>query len=68
MGLVVEIIKFIVYSFIIVIVSKHILVRLLRKLAEILDLSPKAVRKCCRGCNIYARAFDSIFLKFTRNV
>ncbi len=38
-----EIIKFIIYSLIIVYVSKEILVKLLRKLAEILDLSPKTV-------------------------
>ena len=44
MILLIEIIKFIGYSLIIVFVSKQILVKLLRKLAEILDLSPKAVR------------------------
>lgn len=43
MGLLIEIIKFIVYSLIIVLISKLILVKLLRKIAEILDLSPKAV-------------------------
>jgi len=43
MGLIFEIFKFIIFSLIIVYVSKEILVKLLRKLAEILDLSPKAV-------------------------
>lgn len=43
MGLIFEIFKFIIYSLIIVYVSKEILVKLLRRLAEILDLSPKAV-------------------------
>lgn len=43
MKLTFEIFKFIIYSLIIVYVSKEILVKLLRKLAEILDLSPKAV-------------------------
>lgn len=43
MGLIFEIAKFIIYSLIIVYISKAILVKLLRKLAEILDLSPKAV-------------------------
>ncbi len=43
MGLIFEILKFIIFSLIIVYVSKEILVKLLRKLAEILDLSPKAV-------------------------
>ncbi len=39
----VEILKFLIYSFLIVIISKYILVRLLRMLAESLDLSAKAV-------------------------
>lgn len=43
MGFLIEIIKFIIFSLIIVIVSKQILVKLLRKIAEILNLSPKAV-------------------------
>ena len=43
MELLIEIIEFIVYSLIIVYISKKILVKLLRKLAEILDLSPKAI-------------------------
>lgn len=43
MGLLIEIVKFIIYSLIIVYVSKSILVKLLRKIAEILDLSPKTV-------------------------
>ena len=43
MGFIIEIIKFIIFSLIIVIVSKQILVKLLRKLAEILDLTPRAV-------------------------
>lgn len=43
MGLIFEVFKFIIFSLIIVYVSKEILVKLLRKLAEILDLSPKAV-------------------------
>lgn len=43
MGFIIEIFKFIIYSLIIVYVSKYILVKLLRKLAEILDLSPKAI-------------------------
>lgn len=43
MGLVFEIIKFIIYSLAIVYISKQILVRLLRKLAEILNLKAKTV-------------------------
>lgn len=43
MGFIIEIIKFVIFSLIIVVVSKQILVKLLRKLAEILDLTPKAV-------------------------
>lgn len=43
MGFLFEIIKFIIYSLVIVFVSKQILVKLLRKFAEILDLSPKAI-------------------------
>lgn len=62
MEFLVEIFKFIIYSLIIVYISKAILVKLLRKLAEILDLSPKAVRKHRRFCNFDARTFDSIFL------
>lgn len=43
MGFIIEIIKFIVYSLVIVYVSKNILVKLLRRIAEIFDLSPKKV-------------------------
>jgi len=43
MGLLFEIMKFVIYSLIIVYISKNILVKLLRKLAEILDLNPKVV-------------------------
>ena len=43
MGLVFEIIKFIVYSLAIVYISKQILVKLLRKLAEVLNLKAKTV-------------------------
>ncbi len=39
-----EIFKFIFYSLVIVCISKYILVKLLRRIAEIMDLSPKAVR------------------------
>ena len=38
-----EVIKFIIYSFLIVLISKNILVVTLRKLAENLNLKPKAV-------------------------
>lgn len=38
-----EILKFIIYSILIVIIAKYVLVKLLRKLAEGLNLSPKAV-------------------------
>ena len=41
--LIFEIVKFIIYSLLIVFISKQILVRLLRKMAEILDLKPKTV-------------------------
>lgn len=41
--LIFEILKFIIYSALIVYISKNILVKLLRKIAEVLDLSPKAV-------------------------
>jgi len=43
MSLVLEIVKFIIYSLLIVGISKYILVNLLRKLAESLNLSAKAV-------------------------
>ncbi len=43
MSLIWEIAKFVIFSMIIVYVSKEILVKLLRKIAEILDLTPKAV-------------------------
>lgn len=43
MNLYLEILKFIIYSLLIVAISKYILVKLLRRLAESLDLSPKAV-------------------------
>lgn len=39
----VEIIKFILYSFLIVIIAKYVLVKLLRRLAEALDLPAKTV-------------------------
>lgn len=42
-NMLVEIVKFLLYSFIIVIIAKYILVKLLRKLAESLNLSAKAV-------------------------
>lgn len=44
MGFIVEIFKFIFYSLVIVCISKYVLVKLLRKIAEVMDLSPKAVR------------------------
>lgn len=43
MNLFLEIIQFIIYSLLIVVISKYILVKLLRKLSEALNLSPKAV-------------------------
>ncbi len=43
MGLIFEVLKFVFFSLIIVYVSKDILVKLLRKLAEILDLKPKTI-------------------------
>lgn len=43
MDLFLEIIKFLIYSFLIVAVSKYILVKLLRNLAMILDLAPKTI-------------------------
>ena len=43
MNLILEIFKFIIYSLLIVAISKYILVKLLRKFAESLELSPKAV-------------------------
>ena len=39
----IEIVKFLIYSLLIVAISKYALVRLLRKLAEALNLSAKAV-------------------------
>ena len=41
--MIIEFIKFIIYSALIVIISKYILVVALRKLAEILNLKPKTV-------------------------
>lgn len=41
--MIVEIIKFLIYSLLIVVISKYILVKLLRKLSEALNLSAKAV-------------------------
>lgn len=43
MGLFLEILKFIIYSLVIVYISKNILVKLIRKLAEVLGISPKTV-------------------------
>lgn len=43
MNLNIEILKFVIYSLLIVVISKYILVKLLRKLAESLELSPNAV-------------------------
>jgi len=43
MDLFIEIVKFLIYSFLIVAVSKYILVKLLRNLAMILNLSSKTV-------------------------
>lgn len=43
MNLSLEILKFIIYSLLIVAISKYILVKLLRRLAESLELSPKAI-------------------------
>lgn len=39
----IEVIKFLIYSFLIVLIAKYILVKLLRKLAESLNLSAKAL-------------------------
>lgn len=41
--MILEIVKFLIYSFLIVVISKYILVKLLRKLSEALNLSAKAV-------------------------
>ena len=43
MGLVIEIIMFIVYSLLIVLISKYILVNLLRRFSESLNLKAKTV-------------------------
>lgn len=43
MQLILEIVKFLIYSFSIVLISKYILVKLLRKLSETLDLKAKTV-------------------------
>lgn len=43
MELLVEIVKFIIYSMIIVLVSKYALVKILRKMGEILNLKPKVI-------------------------
>lgn len=41
--MIVELVKFFIYSFILVIVSKYILVKLLRNLAETLNLKPRTI-------------------------
>lgn len=43
MGLFIEIVKFVIYLLILVLISKYILVKLLRDLAESLNLKPKTV-------------------------
>ena len=43
MDLVIEMIKFFIYSIIIVLVSKYVLVKILRRLGELLKLKPKVV-------------------------
>lgn len=43
MNLSLEIFKFIIYSLLIVVISKYILVKLLRSFAEAIELSPKAI-------------------------
>lgn len=43
MNLLVEIIKFLIYSIMIVLIAKYILVKILRKIGELLELKPKVV-------------------------
>lgn len=43
MYLLIEIIKFLIYSIVIVVISKYALVRILRKLGELLKLKPKVI-------------------------
>lgn len=43
MNLLAEIVKFLIYSIIIVLIAKYILVKILRKLGELLELKPKVI-------------------------
>lgn len=43
MNLLVEIIKFLIYSIMIVLIAKYILVKILRKIGELLELKPKVI-------------------------
>lgn len=43
MNLLVELIKFLVYSIFIVLIAKYVLVKILRKLGELLELKPKVI-------------------------
>lgn len=43
MNLLVEIVKFLIYSIMIVLIAKYILVKILRKIGELLELKPKVI-------------------------
>ena len=62
----VESLKFIIYSALIVIISKYALVTTLRKLAESLNLKAKTVGDVARMCNINARIFNNSNIKYKR--
>ena len=61
-----EIVKFVVYSILIVVISKYILVETLRKLAENLNLKAKTARKYSRHCNIHTRITNNKHIFFKR--
>lgn len=58
MNLFLEIIKFLIYSSAIVLISKYILVVTIRKLAQSLNLNSKTVRRYCWICHICARTIN----------
>lgn len=55
----IEILKFMIYSVLIVLISKYILVTTLRKLAENLNMKPKNSRKGSWYCNFLCQSYYS---------
>ena len=63
-----EIIKFIIYSALIVLISKYILVTTLRKLAESLKLKPKTVGNIAGYATSIPELFNNNNIKLKRTI